>query len=210
MVNLRNRSPAARRDLRPPSRAGHGPDRAEHTAFAAACLRGTEAAAVRHIHGVLQTAARYTARPGGRWVALTRWAAGIIFLIFGVAKFSDHAAELASFRHYPLPAPEVFVYLVGVVEVGGGLLLIVGLLTRLAALALAADMIGAIVVSGLARGEVVSLTLAPLLRVAMISLIRLGAGCWSVDSRIALKAASGRGRHPDIRHRPIPGGRPCR
>jgi hypothetical protein len=55
----------------------------------------------------------------------------------------------------------VFVYLAGVIGTGGGLLLIMGLLTRLAALALAADMIGAIVVSGLARGELISLTLAP-------------------------------------------------
>jgi putative oxidoreductase len=125
---------------------------------------------------MLRTAAGYTGGHGGHWVALTRWAAGIIFLIFGVAKFSDHAAELASFRHYPLPAPEVFVYLVGVIEISGGLLLIMGLLTRLAALALAADMIGAIVISGLGRRELVSLTLAPLLLVAMLSLIRLGAG----------------------------------
>jgi hypothetical protein len=28
-----------------------------------------------------------------------RWAAAMIFLSFGVAKFSHHAAELRSFRH---------------------------------------------------------------------------------------------------------------
>jgi putative oxidoreductase len=134
--------------------------------------------------------------PAGRWVALARWAAGAIFLIFGMAKFANHAAELASFRHYPLSAPEVSVYLVGAVEIGGGLLLIMGLLTRLAALVLAADMTGAIVVSGLARGELISLTLAPLLLVVMLSLIRLGAGPWSLDRQIARKAASGHSRHP--------------
>ena len=132
-----------------------------------------------------------TQPPAGRRVALARWAAGVIFLVFGVAKFTDHAAELASFRHYPLPAPEVFVYLVGTVEIGGGLLLIMGLLTRLAALALAADMTGAIVVSGLARGELISLTLAPVLLVTMLGLIRVGPGPWSLDRRIARKAASG-------------------
>jgi hypothetical protein len=52
-------------------------------------------------------------------------------------------------------------------------------------------MLGAIVVSGLARGELISLTLAPLLLVAMIGLIRLGAGPWSPDRWIARKAASG-------------------
>jgi uncharacterized membrane protein YphA (DoxX/SURF4 family) len=43
-------------------------------------------------------------------------------------------AELASFRHYPLPAPDALVYLVGGIEIGAGPLLIMGLLTRLAAL----------------------------------------------------------------------------
>lgn len=139
--------------------------------------------------------------PTGRWAALVRWAAGVIFLVFGVTKFAGHAAELASFRHYPLPAPEVFVYLAGAVETGGGVLLIMGLLTRLAAVALAADMLGAIVVSGLARGELISLTLAPVLLVAMLSLVRLGPGPWSFDRRIARQAASRHDRYP--RHPPI-------
>ena len=132
----------------------------------------------------------------GRWVALVRWAAGFIFLIFGVAKFFGHAAELASFRRYPLPAPDVFVYMAQFTETGGGVLLIMGLVTRLAAVALAANMLGAIVVSGLARGELISLTLAPLPLVAMIGLIRLGAGPGPLDRRIACQAASRHGRHP--------------
>src|SRR5215468_8049875 len=112
---------------------------------------------------------------GGRWLAVARWAVAGIFLGFGVTKFSNHAAELASFSHYPLPAPALVVSLVGVLEIGGGLLLAAGLLTRLAALALDADMIGAVVVSGLARWEAVSLTLAPpLLLATMIILIASG------------------------------------
>jgi uncharacterized membrane protein YphA (DoxX/SURF4 family) len=72
-----------------------------------------------------------------------------------------------------------------VIEIGGGLLLLAGLLTRLAALALATDMLGAIVVSGLARWETVSLTLAPVLLAAMIILIQFGAGDWSLDRHLA-------------------------
>src|SRR5215467_13446403 len=128
---------------------------------------------LRALHGEL--AATRATRTGSLWLTGTRWVAAGVFLGFGVTKFANHAAELTSFRHYPLPAPGLFVYLVGALEIGGGLLLTAGLLTRLAALALAADMIGAVVVSGLARGEVISLTLAPLLLAAMIILIRLPA-----------------------------------
>src|SRR5262249_7140447 len=127
--------------------------------------------------------------PAGRGAALTRWAAGIIFLVFGVAKFSDHAAELASFRHYPLPAPEVFVYLAGVIEIGGGPLLIIGLLTPPAAPALAAGMTRALVGSGPAPRELISPTLAPPLPGAMISVIRVGGGPWSLDRQIASQAS---------------------
>jgi uncharacterized membrane protein YphA (DoxX/SURF4 family) len=137
--------------------------------------------------GPLLTAATCRVSAGGRvlWPVGVRCAAAIVFLIFGVSKFVNHAAELASFGHYPLPAPGTLVYAVGVVEICGGLLLAIGLLTRLTALALAADMLGAIIVSGLARWELVSLTLAPLLLAAMIILIRSGAGDWSLDRQLA-------------------------
>jgi uncharacterized membrane protein YphA (DoxX/SURF4 family) len=112
-------------------------------------------------------------RTRARWTATIRWVAAIVFVAFGAGKFVNHASELASFRHYALPAPGVAVYFVGVLEIVGGLLLASGRLVRLAALALAADMVGAIAVSGIARGEDVSLTLAPVLLIAMIALIRL-------------------------------------
>ena len=106
-----------------------------------------------------------------RWTAAIRWSAGAVFVAFGAGKFVNHASELASFRHYALPAPEVFVYAIGALEIVGGLLLASGRLVRLAALALAGDMVGAIVVSGIGRGEDISLSLAPALLVAMIFLV---------------------------------------
>ena len=104
----------------------------------------------------------------GRGVAAIRWAAAIVFIVFGAGKFVNHASELSSFRHYGLPLPDVFVYGIGVLELAGGLLLASGRLIRLAAIALAGDMVGAIIVSGIGRGENVSLTLAPALLAAMI------------------------------------------
>jgi len=112
-----------------------------------------------------------------RWITAVRWAAAIVFVLFGAGKFVNHASELASFRHYALPAPDAFVYLIGALEICGGLRLASDRHVRAAALALAADMVGAIVVSGFARGEIVSLTLAPLLLVAMVFLgVRAPAG----------------------------------
>jgi uncharacterized membrane protein YphA (DoxX/SURF4 family) len=108
-------------------------------------------------------------------VIAVRWAAAIVFVVFGAGKFVNHASELASFRQYAVPAPDAFVYVIGVLEIVGGLLLASGVLVRLAALALAGDMVGAIVVSGLGRGEDLSLTLAPALLVVMIFLIRVRA-----------------------------------
>lgn len=125
-----------------------------------------------------------------RWTVAIRWAAGIVFVVFGAGKFVNHASELASFRGYSLPAPAVAVYVIGAIEIIGGLLLAAGVVVRVAAVVLAGDMVGAIVVSGLARGEYVSLTLAPVLLVAMIFLIGAGDGGWSL-----IGTARGRSGH---------------
>ena len=113
-----------------------------------------------------------------------------MFVAFGVGKFVNHASELASFKTYGLPTPEVFVLAIGVIEVIGGLLLIAGLLTRPAAAVLAGDMVGAIIVSGIVRGEIISLTLAPAELVAMVVLL------WSGPGRYTL------GKRPDASRRP--------
>jgi putative oxidoreductase len=109
-----------------------------------------------------------------------RLLSGGVFVVFGIGKFVNHTSELASFKTYGLPAPEIFVIVIGLVELVGGLLLILGVLTRPAALVLAGDMIGAIVVSGIAKGEIVSLTLAPAELVAMLVLLWTGPGATSV------------------------------
>jgi putative oxidoreductase len=114
-----------------------------------------------------------------------RLAAGSVFVVFGAGKFVNHASELASFKSYGLPAPELFVLVIGVIELVGGMLLIFGILTRPAALVLAGDMIGAIVVSGIGLGELVSLTLAPAELAICVVLAWRGPGMWSLDHRFA-------------------------
>jgi uncharacterized membrane protein YphA (DoxX/SURF4 family) len=116
-----------------------------------------------------------------RWPLAVRAFAAFVFVSFGIGKFVDHRSELASFRHYVLPNPDLLVYLVGGLEIGCGILLTPGFLTRLAAVLLAADMVGAIIVSGFGRWETVSLTVAPVMLVLMTVLVWVGAGRLSVD-----------------------------
>ncbi len=112
-------------------------------------------------------------------IRLLRVAAGIVFVAFGAGKFTDHESEVDSFRSYGLPEPDAFVYAIGVLEVTGGLMLIAGMLTWVAALALAGDMVGAIVVSGIGEGELISLTLAPALLAVMVALLVTERAPWS-------------------------------
>jgi predicted lipoprotein with Yx(FWY)xxD motif/uncharacterized membrane protein YphA (DoxX/SURF4 family) len=118
-------------------------------------------------------------------VAAARVAAGAVFVAFSIGKFVRHDAEAASFERYGLPAPDLTTYLVGSLELVGGLLLIVGLATRLAALALAANMVGAISTAGRIEGGPVNLGLAPVLLVVMLILVWTGAGRVSLDGRLA-------------------------
>ncbi len=115
---------------------------------------------------------------------ILRLAAGWVFIAFGAGKFTSHASELSSFKSYGLPAPDAFVYAIGVIELVGGALLIVGLATRLAALVLAGDMVGAIVLDGIMEGGAISLTLAPALLVVMFVVLWTGPGHHALDRRL--------------------------
>jgi putative oxidoreductase len=123
--------------------------------------------------------------PLASWLALVlRVAAGATLIGFGQSKFAHHAKEVRAFDRYGLPAPEVFTYAIGTVELAGGILLVLGLLTRLVALGLAGNMVGAIATGGRVDGGFVNLGLAPLLLVVMLYLVWAGAGRFSLDGRL--------------------------
>ena len=113
-----------------------------------------------------------------------RLAAGAVFVAFSVGKFTRHGAEAAGFERYGVPAPELATYLVGLLELLGGLALIAGIGTRVAALLLAANMAVAIATAGRIEGGPVHLGLAPALLVAMLVLVVSGAGALSADRRL--------------------------
>jgi putative oxidoreductase len=100
---------------------------------------------------------------------------------FGLGKFVDHAQELQDFRGFGVPLPEVSVYVAGVIELVGGMLLIVGLLTRVAALAVALNLVGALLTAGLTEGGTFHLVVGPTLLALMLVLVGTGAGALSLD-----------------------------
>jgi putative oxidoreductase len=117
-------------------------------------------------------------------VGLLRIVAGAFFVSVSTGKFADHAQEAMDFDRYGVPVPDVAVYAVGVIELVGGLLLVVGLLTRPAAGLLALTMIGAISTAGRVDGGSFHLGVAPTVLVVMLVLLWTGAGRPSLDHRL--------------------------
>jgi putative oxidoreductase len=110
-----------------------------------------------------------------------RIALGIIFFTHGYPKLVHGAAMQGFFSQHGLPG--YFVYISGVLEVFGSVLLVLGLFTRPAALLLAAEMTVAILKVHSSKGYLAvheyefPLTLA----VACFALATVGAGKLSVD-----------------------------
>jgi putative oxidoreductase len=127
----------------------------------------------------------------GAWAtALVRVVTGVLFVLFSLGKFVDHAHESADFDHYGVPAPEVATYLVGALELLGGLLLLVGLFTRPAALLLALNLVGAIATAGRVDGGTFHLGVAPAMLVAMLFLVWAGSGRLALDRTVRLRLAT--------------------
>lgn len=95
----------------------------------------------------LEWAGNPGSQPAG--AALTRAAAGLVFVVSGALKLVYENQGVGRFAKLGFPAPGAVAGALGVVEVLFGALLLVGLLARLAALVLAADMVVAIAVTKL-------------------------------------------------------------
>ena len=126
---------------------------------------------------------------------LIRLAVGGIFLSEGVQKFLfPDALGAGRFTKIGIPWPGVMAPFVGVVEIVCGVLILAGLLTRLAAVPLIMDMIVAIATtkipilmkSGfLAMAHEARTDYAMILGLIFLALV--GGGAWSLDARRASK-----------------------
>jgi len=71
---------------------------------------------------------------------------GWLFFRAGFWKFTHHQQTTAFFNHLGLPFPEYFVFFIAFVETFGGIFLFLGIFSRLTALILTFNMIGAFIV----------------------------------------------------------------
>ena len=127
----------------------------------------------------------------GVGIAILRVAVGVFFASVSIGKFVDHAAEAADFQRYGVPAPGFSVYMVGTIELVGGILLVVGLCTRPAAVALATTMVGAISTAGRVDGGSFHLGVAPTALVLLLFLVWSGSGAFALDQYLARRSGDG-------------------
>lgn len=119
-------------------------------------------------------------------LALLRIVVGIVFLAHGyqkVFKFGFHGVA-AMFGHIGIPLPAFFAIVVMLVEFVGGILLILGLGTRIAAAFIAVDMLVAILVVHLKNGffNPTGFEFPLTLLAAAICLVLAGGGAISLKS----------------------------
>lgn len=128
---------------------------------------------------------------GRTWSSLfIRLGLGIVMSIHGAGKLfgiGPVATPIPEFTQelvmLGLPGAAAWAWLVGLVEFGGGVLIVLGLLTRYAGLAIALDMLGAIVLVHLPRGFAYTAggyEFAFVLCVMALSLVVGGPGAFSV------------------------------
>jgi putative oxidoreductase len=130
---------------------------------------------------------------------LIRVMVGWVFLSEGIQKFLFPAAlGVGRFAKIGIPAPQFFGPFVGVVEVGCGALLIVGLVTRVAAIPLLIDILVAIATTKipmLAKSGFWAATHEArtdfCMLLGLIFLLIVGSGPLSFDDRLVCKAERG-------------------
>ncbi|HET9805599.1 MAG: DoxX family protein [Deltaproteobacteria bacterium] len=108
--------------------------------------------------------------------------AGIGFMIHGLTKLLDIPGTQNSFTNMGLP-PELSI-IIGLLEFIGGLAILLGILTRIAAGLLTIDMIGAILLVKLSKGFIGGYELDLLYLAIMISLMITGPGSFSIEKNI--------------------------
>lgn len=114
---------------------------------------------------------------------------GAVFTAHGAQKIFEYTipGTIGSFAGMGVPMPEIAAPFVAFVELIGGILLVLGLFTRLAGILLAIDMVVALVLVHLAAGLWVGeggYELVAVLGAAALALALTGAGRFSLDGAL--------------------------
>lgn len=114
---------------------------------------------------------------------------GLTFAMHGWQKFNEFtiAGTQASFQKMGVPLAEIAAPVVSTLELVGGIALILGLLTRVAAGLLIFDMLGAMFLVHIPNGFFVAkngLELVLVLAVACLAFVLAGAGRYSLDNKL--------------------------
>lgn len=118
---------------------------------------------------------------------------GVVFVAHGYQKFDNGPGAFASgpLAMLNVPAPEIVAWLMTLAEGIGGLLLIVGLLTRLATLPLIAILIGAVFLIkddvGFIAMMAAGAELDTALLAGLVALLLLGPGRFSLDAVLGIE-----------------------
>ncbi len=133
-----------------------------------------------------------------RAVFFIRLAVGLIFFTQGILKYIDPSMGVNRFTKIGFPHPGFTAHFVGTFEIVCGLLVLVGLITRVAAIPLLAVICTAIAttkIPELSRANqgfwfMVSDARADFaILMSLLFLLRTGAGGWSLDAQLAKPAA---------------------
>lgn len=110
-------------------------------------------------------------------LAALRILVGLFFISSGLPKLLDPGSFVEGFSHWGLPEPALFVPTIGVLEVVGGGLLVLGVATRYVGTLLALDMLGAVLTAGRIDGGS-HLVLPPVLGLFCLLFVTRGGGAW--------------------------------
>ena len=128
---------------------------------------------------------RLTARYG---LAILRIVLGIAMAVHGWSKLSGGIGGVAGFfGSLGIPAPGLMAWVVTLVELVGGILLVVGFLTQIAGILIAIEMLGIILFAFLLRGAPfienggITWEKEAVFGAAALCLALSGPGAWSVD-----------------------------